>query len=105
MDENRLSTEEFGRINQEKFASIPHEVREVHLEEGENPYQQVFANFARHLLDGEPLFADGGDGLRTAQLTNAIYLSGWEERRVTVPVERLRYEAGLRQRQEMEKRR
>ena len=105
MDENQLPTEEFGRINLEKFATIPHVVREISLENGENPYQRVFANFARHLLDGEPLFADGGDGLRTAQLTDAIYLSGWEERRVTVPVERLRYEAGLRQRQEMEKRR
>lgn len=46
---------------------------------------------------------EAGGRLRTCMLTNAIYVSGWEERRVTVPVEEARYEAGLRQRQEMEK--
>ena len=102
-DENELSTEEFGKVNTEKFASIPHMLRELPLEAPENPYQRVFENYASHLLEGEPLFAQGWDGLRTAQLTNAIYVSGWEEKRVTVPVDTARYEEGLQQRQEMEK--
>lgn len=103
LDENELSTEEFGKVNTEKFASIPHTLRELPLEPMENPYSRVFENFACHVLTGEPLFAEGSDGLRTAQLTNAIYLSGWEERKVTVPVDVKQYEAGLRRRQEMEK--
>ncbi len=102
LDENQLSTEEFGRINTEKFASIAHTQREIALEGEENPYQRVFANFARHLLYGDDLFADGIDGLRTAQLTNGIYVSGWEERKVTLPVDTDRYEAGLLARQSME---
>lgn len=102
-DENQLSTEEFGKINTEKFAAIPHEERELHLEAVGDPYQAVFENFVRHLLNGDPLFADGQDGLRTCMLTNAIYVSGWEERRVTVPVEEKRYEMGLKQQQEMER--
>nr|MBQ8243929.1 Gfo/Idh/MocA family oxidoreductase [Oscillospiraceae bacterium] len=102
-DENAMSTVDFGKMNTEKFASIPHEVRELPLEALENPYQRVFDNYARHLLYGDPLFADGTDGLRTAQLTNAIYVSGWEERRVAVPVGAEEYEAGLRKRQDMEK--
>lgn len=101
-DQNSMSTEEFGKVNTEKFASIPHEVRELPLEDVENPYQRVFENFARHLLYGDALFADGTDGLRTAELTNAIYVSGWEERKIALPVETARYEAGLRQRQEWE---
>lgn len=105
LDENELSTEEFGKINQEKFASIPHAQRRVELETVENPYQEVFENFARHLLYGDALFADGSDGLKTCMLTNAIYVSGWEERRVAVPVEPGRYEEGLKARQEMENRR
>ena len=103
LDENEMSTVDFGKVNTEKFASIPHTIRQVSLEALENPYGRVFENFARHVLQGETLFADGTDGLRTAQLTNAIYLSGWEERKVTVPVDAKQYEAGLRQRQEMEK--
>lgn len=101
-DENQMSTEEFGKINTEKFASIPHEVRELLLDEEENPYQRVFRNFARHLLYGEPMYADGSDGLRTAQLTNAIYVSGWEEKRVSIPVETQRFENHLSQRQKLE---
>ena len=37
------------------------------------------------------------------KLTNAIYLSGWEERKITLPVDTQSYEAGLKDRQEMEK--
>lgn len=103
LDENELSTVEFGKVNTEKFASIPHSLRELPLEAMENPYGRVFDNFVRHILSGEPLFADGTDGLRTAQLTNAIYLSGWEEKRVRVPVDTEAYEDDLRTRQEMEK--
>ena len=102
-DENERSTVEFGKVNTEKFAAIPHSLRELPLEAMENPYGRVFENFARHVLTGERLFADGTDGLRTAQLTNAIYLSGWEEKRVTVPADPQAYENGLRMRQEMEK--
>lgn len=104
-DENQVSTEDFGRTNQVKFAGIPHELREVPLEQMVSPFQaylEVFENFARHLLDGAPLFADGWDGLRTAQLANAVYVSGWEECKVAVPVAEERFAEGLALRQQME---
>lgn len=103
LDENSLSTVEFGKVNTEKFASIPHTLREIPLEELGNPYGRVFENYAAHLLQGEPLFADGTDGLKTAMLTNAIYVSGWEEKKVSLPVDVKRYEEGLLQRQAMER--
>lgn len=102
LDENELSTEVFGKVNTEKFAAIPHTQRQIELDAAGNPYQEVFENYARHLLYGDTLFADGSDGLRTCMLTNAIYVSGWEEKRVSVPVDAKRYEEGLRHRQEME---
>lgn len=103
LDENELSTEEFGRVNTVKFAGIPHAMREIPLEEGENLYQQVLRNFGQHLLEGESLYADGLDGLRQVQLANAVYVSGWEEKRVQVPVNNERYLNGLKIRQEMER--
>lgn len=102
-DENELSTEEFGRVNEIKFAGIPHSQRELELEPVGNLYAEVMENFARHILTGEPLNADGWDGLREVQLANAIYVSGWEECRVSVPVAEQRYRDGLKQRQEEEK--
>lgn len=102
-DENEVSVEEFGAANQEKFAEIPHTLREIHLEPVENPYARVFSNFAAHLLRGDALYADGWDGLREVELANTIYVSGWEERKVSVPVAEERYLTGLKQRQEEER--
>lgn len=104
-DENEMSTEEFGLVNTEKFAGIPHAQRELELEPMGNLYQDILRNFGQHLLDGTALFAAGWDGLRQVQLANAVYISGWEEKRVNVPVEDGRYLSGLKQRQELEKNR
>lgn len=102
-DENEMSTEEFGRVNTEKFAGIPHNQREIELTKPENLYLDIFRNFAKHLLEGEPLCADGYDGLLEVQLANAVYVSGWEEKKVAVPVINQRFCNGLKARQEMEK--
>jgi predicted dehydrogenase len=42
--------------------------------------------FARHVRDGTPLVADGGDGIRQVELTNAAYLSGQRNRPVDLPL-------------------
>ena len=97
--ENELSVEEFGRMNTEKFAKIPYTVHEEIYDQQVNPYGVVLQNFAAYLLHGEELLTDGWDGLRQIQLANAIYVSGWEERKVTLPVEEKRYLEGLMARQ------
>lgn len=103
LDENEVSTTDFAKINEIPFGTIPHAVRDISLQEQENPYQQYLENFAAHLLYGTPLFADGREGLKEVQLANAAYVSGWEGCRVTVPVEGARFEKGLAQRQKEEK--
>lgn len=105
LDENELSTEEFGKVNTEKFAGIPHAEREIQLDAPGNLYQEVLSNFGEHLLHGATLHADGWDGLREVQLANAVYVSGWEEKKVQLPVHDDRYLNGLKARQEMEKNR
>ena len=103
--ENAVSTDEFGHTNEEKFARIPYTVQEESYDQQLNPYGIIMGNFARHLLSGEPLLTDGWDGLRQVQLANAVYVSGWEERRVCVPVADERYRCGLRKRQGEENKR
>lgn len=100
--ENAVDIEAFGKTNTEKFARIPFTVHEEVLEAQVNPYTAVFENFADHILCGTPLFTSGWDGLRQVQLANAIYVSGWEEKKVSLPVEEVRYLDGLVIRQEME---
>ena len=103
--ENEISVEEFGRVNQEKFAKIPYTMTEEAFDGQVNPYGIIMSNFADHLLQGIPLLTTGRDGLRQIQLANAVYVSGWEERKVTLPVEEKRYLEGLTARQAAERNR
>jgi predicted dehydrogenase len=105
LDENEMSTEDFASSNQEIFTMLPHKACQIPLEAEGIPYQRVLAQFVKTVLTGAPAVADGWDGLREVQLANAIYVSGWEERRVALPVAQARYLEGLhsRQRKEQEK--
>lgn len=100
--ENAVDIEEFGKTNTEKFARIPFAVHEEVLEAQVNPYTAVFENFADHIRCGTPLFTSGWDGLRQVQLANAVYVSGWSEKKVRLPVKEAEFVDGLVIHQEME---
>jgi predicted dehydrogenase len=102
LDQNEISTEEFSKTNKEIYVGLPHQLQEISLSETTNPYAEVFANFAQHLLDGTPLYADGLEGLKTVELTNAAYVSGWEESKVSLPVSDDHYLHLLTARQRLE---
>ena len=102
-DENELSTEEFAVTNQDIFTALPHKEREIPLEALANPYAEVMLRFAETVAGKGTPVADGLDGLREVQLANAVYVSGWEECRVKVPVAQQRYLDGLHSRQQAER--
>jgi hypothetical protein len=52
-------------------------------------------NFARHILEGEPLRCDAESGRRSLELANAITLSSHLGTPVTLPVSRAGYDALL----------
>jgi len=47
----------------------------------------VIRNFTAHLLRGTPLIAPGDEAINELEISNAIYLSGYENRPVTLPVD------------------
>ncbi len=54
--------------------------------DGENPQHSAVLNaFAAHILRGEPLTADGREGIRALTLSNAMHLSSWLGRPVDIP--------------------
>lgn len=56
--------------------------------DGENPQHVGVLNaFAGAILRGEPLVADGTEGIRGLQLSNAMHLSSWLDQTVTLPVD------------------
>ena len=57
----------------------------------------VLNAFAAHLLRGEPLIASAEDGVRALELSNAMHLSGWLGRPVSLPVEEAAFTRLLQQ--------
>lgn len=56
--------------------------------DGENPQHLGVINaFAAHILHGTPLVARGEEGLCALTLSNAMHLSAWLERPVTLPMD------------------
>ena len=54
--------------------------------DGQNPQHPAVVNaFAAHILRGEPLVADGREGIRGLMLSNAMHLSSWLGRPVELP--------------------
>ena len=43
--------------------------------------------FAGAILRGEPLVADGTEGIRGLELSNAMHLSSWTDQTVTLPID------------------
>ena len=63
----------------------------------------MLENFARAMLFGDELVAPGEDGLAALNVATAAYLSGWEHREVTLPIDPEEYERGLNAHIEAEK--
>jgi len=68
--------------------------------DGLNPQHPAVLNaFAAHILRGEALVADGREGIRGLMLSNAMHLSSWLGREVTLPIdEKLFYELLMKKR-------
>lgn len=68
---------------------VPPKGHEVTVElDGKNPQHVGILNcFAAAILRGEPLVADGREGINGLQLSNAMHLSSWLGETVEVPVD------------------
>ncbi len=55
----------------------------------------VLENFARAILYGEPLIAPGEEGIKSLTLSNAAYLSTWENKKIELPLDEALFEEHL----------
>jgi predicted dehydrogenase len=58
----------------------------------------VLENFAGNILDGTPLLAPGSDGIKGVRLANAIHLSSWTGREVSLDFDEDDFLAALNER-------
>ena len=83
--EFEMSEQEFSRTAVSKFAEM--KVTEIPIEtDGLNPQHVGVINaWGSAILRGEPLVADGREGINGLALSNAIHLSAWQNRMVELP--------------------
>ena len=67
--------------------SEPESETEIVKQSGENPqHVGIINNFANAILQLEPLYIDGRDGLKCVELMDSMLLSAWEDKTVELPV-------------------
>ena len=86
MWKNEVPESEFSKTTKNAFSSPKCEIIDVETD-GYNPqHVGVFNQFAAAVLRGEPLVADGREGINGLSISNAMHLSAWQGREVSLPL-------------------
>lgn len=86
-DRLEVDEREWCLSSKEAFAKPPVKT-EIVPTDGQNPQHTGVLNaFAAHILHGEPLVADGREGIRGLMLSNAMHLSSWLKQPVQLPLD------------------
>lgn len=87
LEEFSISEPEWSATNKEPFASMPSTLAEVETD-GRNPQHDGVINaWGGAILRGEPLVADGREGIHGLTLSNAMHLSSFLGRAVELPLD------------------
>lgn len=81
-----VSAGRFIREYPDGFGTPEVTVRDITPEAGNPKHAGVLRAFARHMLFGEPLIADGREGLSSLMLANGMLLSSWTDRTIALPM-------------------
>ncbi len=73
------------------FGHQPVTYEELPTDGSNEQHAGVMRAFAAHILRGEPLVAKGAEGIHSLMLTNAIYLSAWLDKPITLPIDETLY--------------
>ncbi len=86
-----VSEREFCFTSPDAFGSQPVTYEEIATDGKNEQHTGVLRAFAAHILRGEPLVAQGAEGINSLMLNNAMYLSSWLDRPVTLPIDEDEY--------------
>lgn len=79
------STQEFIKTSDKGFAKLPGKWREVETDGLNEQHPGVLNAFAAHILRGEPLIAEGAEGINGLIISNAAFLSSWLDKTIEIP--------------------
>ncbi|RYD32509.1 MAG: Gfo/Idh/MocA family oxidoreductase [Verrucomicrobiaceae bacterium] len=95
---NRTSMSEFSLESDAGFAKPENWSIDVPVPPGAASHVEVLQNFTDAILHGVPLIAPAAEGLHSIELANAILLSTWKNRTISLPMDGLQYERELHNR-------
>ena len=87
----QVDVREWNRDCKEAFKRPPMDVIEVETDGQNIQHPAVLNAFAGHILRGEPLVADGREGIRGLMLSNAMHLSSWLGQAVSLPIDEQKF--------------
>ncbi len=79
------STQEFIKTSNKGFEKLPGKWVDIETDGKNEQHPGVLNAFAAHILRGEPLVADGAEGINGLIISNAAFLSSWLEKTVELP--------------------
>lgn len=83
--ELQQSEPEFSKINKNPFGQPENVFSEVETDGKSEQHSGVLNAFAAAILRGEPLVAGGEEGINGLTLSNAMHLSSWLNKEITLP--------------------
>ena len=87
-----MTIDEYSRTNTTSaFGKPKAEIITPELEGENSQHVGVLNAFAAAILRGEPLVADGREGINGLMISNAMHLSAWEDRAVELPFDEQRF--------------
>ena len=102
-DRLTVNERDFCRTEKNGFAKPQTERITVETDGRNEQHAGVFKAFTARILDGTPLIADGTEGIRALMLSNAMFLSSWLDRTVTLPIDEDLFLAELNKRRSTSK--
>lgn len=87
MYELETAEPEFSASNKEPFGCPKGKIVEVETDGKSGQHPEVLNRFAAAILRGEPLIADGAEGINGLTLSNAMHLSDWLGKTITLPMD------------------
>jgi len=105
---HRLKTKEteFNKVNTKFMPFIPKKTEKIRTGPVANAWRLgvggqhmgILRNFSRAVLFGDKLIAPGIEGINGLMLSNAVYLSGWLDQEIALPVDENLYFEELQKR-------
>lgn len=101
--ENDCREQDFSRSCHDIFARPKKTKIQYTFEETKLYHMRILEAFAGAILRGEPMIADGREGIRSLSISNAMYLSAWTDSTITLPLDEDQFFNELKKRIESSK--